>query len=127
MTHEPYITLVYESYRKGQKQMSHIPSTFDLYHFSMLREYIKDEFSLQKIKSLPFEYDLEAIIDDWVLMVCFLGNDFIPAIPNEKQVLSISITNTEVFICGVCLLVSRCMLIWWPSIEIVPVDPLHII
>ena len=71
--------------------MSHIPSTFDLYHFSMLREYIKDEFSLQKLKSLPFDYDLEAIIDDWVLIACFLGNDFIPAIPNKKQVLSASI------------------------------------
>ena len=31
-------------------------------------------------------------------MVCFLGNDFIPAIPNEKhQVLSTSKTDAEVY------------------------------
>ena len=87
MTHDPYITLVFESSIKDQ---SHIP-TFDLHHFSMLRKYIEAEFTLLKVKGfLSFDYNLEAIIDDWVLMICFLGNDFIPAIPNDKQVLSAS-------------------------------------
>ena len=84
MTHEPYITLVYES-----KDKFH---TFDLYHFSALRKYIEAEFTLLKIKGfLSFGYDMEAIIDDWVLMVCFLGNDFIPAISSDKEVLSTNI------------------------------------
>ena len=31
---------------------------------------------------LPFAYDLEKIIDDWVLMGFLVGNDFIPHLPN---------------------------------------------
>ena len=37
-------------------------------------------FSLQD--KLPFGYDLEHIIDDWILMGFLMGNDFIPHLPN---------------------------------------------
>ena len=39
-------------------------------------------------EGLAFGYDLEAIIDDWVLMGYLVGNDFIPNLPNMhiKQV-----------------------------------------
>ena len=116
MTHEPYITLIYEYFWSGEIRLSHIPKTFRLFHFSILREFVEAEFFSLKVSlclhlmsmlmynpshvqgSLSFDYNLEAIIDDWVLMVCFLGNDFIPAIPNDKQVLSTSITDAEVYI-----------------------------
>lgn len=31
---------------------------------------------------LSFEYDLERIIDDWILMGFLVGNDFIPHLPH---------------------------------------------
>jgi len=31
---------------------------------------------------LPYDYDLESIIDDWVLMGFLVGNDFIPHLPD---------------------------------------------
>ena len=39
-------------------------------------------------KKLSFDYDLECIIDDWVLMGFLVGNDFIPNLPKMhiKQV-----------------------------------------
>ena len=32
--------------------------------------------------NLPFEYSLENIIDDWILMGFLVGNDFIPHLPH---------------------------------------------
>ena len=43
------------------------------------REYLDYEF--QELKHLDF-YNLENIIDDWVLMGFLVGNDFIPHLPN---------------------------------------------
>ncbi|KAG2462678.1 ATR kinase, partial [Polypterus senegalus] len=33
-------------------------------------------------KTIPFDYDLERIIDDWILMGFLVGNDFIPHLPH---------------------------------------------
>ena len=54
-------------------------TTFHLLHLSLLREYLDYEF--QELRSLPF-YNVENIIDDWVLMGFLVGNDFIPHLPN---------------------------------------------
>ena len=42
---------------------------------------------------LSFGYDLERIIDDWVLMGFLVGNDFLPHLPNMhiRQVMQHSI------------------------------------
>jgi 5'-3' exoribonuclease 1 len=37
-------------------------------------------FILQE--KISFGYDLEKIIDDWILMGFLVGNDFIPNLPN---------------------------------------------
>ena len=44
-------------------------------------------FSLLQTR-LSFPYDLEGVIDDWVLLAFLVGNDFLPNLPNMhiKQV-----------------------------------------
>lgn len=46
-----------------------------------MREYIDYEFSPLRDK-ISFEYDVERIIDDWILMGFLVGNDFIPHLPH---------------------------------------------
>ncbi|CAG8720543.1 15860_t:CDS:2 [Dentiscutata erythropus] len=48
-----------------------------------LREKIKEEFSkLWEPKPLPFEFNFESIIKDFILLALFMGSDFIPMLPN---------------------------------------------
>ena len=49
-------------------------------HLSLMREYLDLEFrSLEA--TLPFAYDPERIIDDFILLAIFVGNDFLPHLP----------------------------------------------
>ncbi|XP_018322001.1 5'-3' exoribonuclease 1 isoform X2 [Agrilus planipennis] len=84
-THEPHFSLLREEVKFGKKstRRKNIPEqmTFFLLHLSLMREYLELEF-LPLQKDLPFPYDLERIIDDWVLMGFLVGNDFIPNLPN---------------------------------------------
>ncbi|CAM1509245.1 Fc.00g029840.m01.CDS01 [Cosmosporella sp. VM-42] len=47
-------------------------------HVAVLREYLAVELS---VPGLPFRFDIERAIDDWIFMCCFVGNDFLPHLP----------------------------------------------
>lgn len=54
------------------------PDTFVLFHIKLLREYLDKD--VRRGQTFP-NYDLERIIDDFVFMCFFIGNDFMPSIP----------------------------------------------
>ncbi|XP_068754427.1 5'-3' exoribonuclease 1-like isoform X2 [Montipora capricornis] len=83
-THEPHFSLLREEVRFGKaaKRITKPEkTTFHLLHLSLFREYLDWEFSKLK-DTLAFTYDLERVIDDWILMGFLVGNDFIPHLPN---------------------------------------------
>lgn len=93
-THEPNFSLLREEIkfttteRKGRNSRPE-EITFHLLHLSVMRDYIHHEFaplreSLAKMTPDQEEiiYDLERVIDDWVMMGFLVGNDFVPHLPH---------------------------------------------
>uniref|UniRef100_M4AV83 5'-3' exoribonuclease 1 n=1 Tax=Xiphophorus maculatus TaxID=8083 RepID=M4AV83_XIPMA len=85
-SHEHNFSLLREEVRfGGKKSQKRITApeetTFHLLHLSLMREYIDYEFSELK-HHMGSDYDLERIIDDWILMGFLVGNDFIPHLPH---------------------------------------------
>ncbi|XP_063696146.1 5'-3' exoribonuclease 1 [Culicoides brevitarsis] len=83
-THEKHFSLLREEVKFG-KQISRAASVhetrFFLLHLSLMRDYLELEFEPVRSK-LKFNFDIECIIDDWILMGFLVGNDFIPHLPN---------------------------------------------
>lgn len=91
-SHEPHFVLLREEVTFGNKFVKPLKggtdadlrreirdeTKFHLLHINILREYLELEFEHLE---LPFPFDLERVIDDFVLMCYFMGNDFLPSLP----------------------------------------------
>ncbi|CAH8632390.1 unnamed protein product [Dicrocoelium dendriticum] len=108
-THEPYFTIIREEFKPNQPkpcelcgQLGHemedcvgapkeedpddgpppivgAEPEFIFIRLNVLREYLNQDL---KLTGLSFEWDLERVIDDWVFMCFFVGNDFLPHLPS---------------------------------------------
>jgi 5'-3' exoribonuclease 1 len=87
LSHDPHFCLLREEVTFGRqskaksKELEH--QNFYLMHLCIVREYLELEFQELKDEGvLGFAFDLERVIDDFILMAFFVGNDFLPNLPN---------------------------------------------
>lgn len=87
LSHDPHFCLLREEVTFGRqskaksKELEH--QNFYLMHLCIVREYLELEFQeLKEPGVLSFPFDLERVIDDFILMAFFVGNDFLPNLPN---------------------------------------------
>ena len=90
VTHEPNFCLLREVVRFGGGGGAGQPSRealanpsaehFILFQIGLLRDYLDAEFKTVAA-GLPFPYDGERVVDDFVLFCMLIGNDFLPPLP----------------------------------------------
>ncbi|KAK4501991.1 hypothetical protein PRZ48_007802, partial [Zasmidium cellare] len=88
LSHDPHFCLLREEVTFGRQskvksqELEH--QNFFLMHLCIVREYLELEFQeLKQPENLPgVEFDMERVIDDFILMAFFVGNDFLPNLPH---------------------------------------------
>ncbi|KAK5662795.1 hypothetical protein OQA88_6204 [Cercophora sp. LCS_1] len=88
LSHDPHFCLLREEVQFGRAKDKHKSKdlerqNFYLMHLCIVREYLELEFQdLKKEGAMPFPFDMERVIDDFILMAFFVGNDFLPNLPH---------------------------------------------
>ena len=85
LSHEPHFSLLREEVTFGRKKGSSGTKNADqvrfyLLHLGLIREYLEAEFAV--LKGQLESFDFERILDDFVLLSLFVGNDFLPHLPH---------------------------------------------
>lgn len=84
VTHEPHFALIREEGvldRKKKRAVGSPDQKFHLLHISLVREYLEMDFESLKHR-MPFPYSFERVVDDFIMMSFFVGNDFLPGLPS---------------------------------------------
>lgn len=88
-THEVNIKILRESNNTNNNiKMNNVNdiiynTPYEILNISTLREYLaRVEFSSNEFNNLKFELNFEHVIDDFIFLIMFVGNDFLPHIPS---------------------------------------------
>ncbi|CAN3371469.1 5'-3' exoribonuclease 1 [Diutina rugosa] len=84
VSHDPHFALLREEVTFGPqrtKARTLNDQKFYLLHLSLVREYLELEFATLE-NELTFEYSFERILDDFILIMYVIGNDFLPHLPD---------------------------------------------
>lgn len=108
-THEPNFLLLREKmsvvmagrgrhkHRKKKDMLSYTRDDFELLELQALREMFKIQFrKFADEGRLSVKYDVDRVIDDFIFMCMFVGNDFLPHVPHleiDNGALSLMLNN----------------------------------
>ncbi|EAS07144.2 XRN 5'-3' exonuclease amine-terminal protein (macronuclear) [Tetrahymena thermophila SB210] len=82
-THIKYVSILREE-MKFQPPVSRAAKrdresvTFQMIYLNIVREYMELEYKMLWKKVKKLEFNIERVIDDFLLICCFIGNDFLP-------------------------------------------------
>lgn len=85
VAHEPHFSILREEVtfgRQSKKATSDLSQqNFQLLHISLVRDYLQEEFKSLS-DEITFEYNFESVLDDFILIMFVIGNDFLPNLPD---------------------------------------------
>ncbi|CAJ1979109.1 unnamed protein product, partial [Sphenostylis stenocarpa] len=79
-THEPHFSILREDVSVQQQPKVSV-NPFKFLHIWLLREYLELDMNIENPPQ-KCSNDFERIIDDFIFMCCFAGNDFLPRMPS---------------------------------------------